>query len=243
MERSTVAASLDDERAEMQRHVADAEARVRELEAQLAHKANELGSALEDARSRAEDAERRVATTMARAEDAERRATEMSFAVQAAEARARTAEDELAQAKKNRGRTGESDVGAPNDRVAELERTVGQLEQDLEQMQVRARRAYAEAEAANAQLASVQDGDGAAAAVTGGEVARLRAELAHAIERANAAEERLSRAQADLRAGDAADDRPEPVTAPAGGEGASFRHRLTRAADRKKGRDPDSWSG
>jgi hypothetical protein len=78
---------------------------------------------------------------------------------------------------------------------------------------------------------------------------RLRAELAHAIERANAAEERLSRAQADLRAAEGADadvdadEQPEPVSAPVGGEGASFRHRLTRAADRKKGHDADQWSG
>jgi chromosome segregation ATPase len=210
MERSTTAASLDDERAEMQRHIAEADARVRELEGQLAHKVNELGSALEDARSRAEDAERRVATTMERAEDAERRATETSFAVQAAETRARG------------------------------------LEQELEQAQLRARRAYQEAETANSQLSST-NGDNGTASADGAEVVRLRTELAHAIERANAAEERLSRAQADLRAADAADadadEEPEPVSAPVGGEGASFRHRLTRAADRKKGHDADQWSG
>ncbi|HEX6131808.1 MAG TPA: hypothetical protein VF044_08740, partial [Actinomycetota bacterium] len=111
----------------------------------------------------------------------------------------------------------------------------------------RARHAYAEAEDARARL-----GLGVAGASGDDpEVDRLRAELALALERANAAEALASRLQADVAGngggspaigayGDAADPVSEPAPAGDGGEdeaGRSLRYRLARAADKKRPRD------
>jgi hypothetical protein len=60
---------------------------------------------------------------------------------------------------------------------------------------------------------------------------------------AQAAEARASAAQADARAADHGADDGEPVGAPAGSADPSdLRQRLSRAAEAKKGRNPDTWS-
>jgi DNA repair exonuclease SbcCD ATPase subunit len=133
--------------------------------------------------------------------------------------------------------------GAPNgggdERVAELERQIEAYVDELDQMGNRLRRAYADAEEARAALGAGGSGSSASGGADADEVARLRRELAQAIERASEAENRSSQLQADLaeaRAGSgdgsAAPEVPEEEPEE---EGPSLRYRLTEAAARKRG--------
>jgi hypothetical protein len=147
-----------------------------------------------------------------------------------------------------------------DDRLVELEHANAELVEQLEQMGVRLRRAYADAEDARAQLslaaqhpASLAEVGGPASADGYDEVNRLRLELGRAVERANAAEARASKLQADLaeaRDGStpaaAADSPDEPRDSAAAGtveEERSLRFRLAKTAASKKKSGPDSmWS-
>ena len=80
--------------------------------------------------------------------------------------------------------------------VAELQAEIVQLETRLEQTEQRARRAYAEAENAQAELRFARErGDAPQTSVDNG---RLRAELATALERAQAAEEGIKALRAEI---------------------------------------------
>jgi DNA repair exonuclease SbcCD ATPase subunit len=104
--------------------------------------------------------------------------------------------------------------GDGTERVRELETELAETRDELEQMQLRLRRAYADAEDARAQLQFASGemlykgpsinpmGDVGSAPVQDGidEAQRLRLELAKTIERASAAEAHAMKLQADLAA-------------------------------------------
>ena len=199
------------------------------------------------AETRAIDADARAATAEARLTQLEPRVAELESRAMAAEqrssdleVRAMTAEQRATEVEARVSSEVPAQIAAADDgRIAELERQIDEYGQELEQMQNRLRRAYADAEEARAHLES---GGGTAAGLGGGdpdEVARLRRELAQAMERASAAENRSSQLQADLaearvRAGEDP-EQPEPEPEVEEEEGPSLRFRLAQAASRKKG--------
>lgn len=144
-----------------------------------------------------------------------------------------------------------------DDRVRDLEREVTTLREELDSMGMRLRRAYADAEDARAQLQAAPPGPVVSLADAGGpasadgldEIHRLRLELGRTVERANAAEARASRLQADLSQGRGDD----PTTAGADlddededgqtDDERSLRFRLAKTAARKKGMDPPAKGG
>lgn len=202
--------------------------------ADLERRAGEAGSALDRERQRAAATEDARSALEARLAAAQARVEEL-------EARPRIEVDGVA---------ARPAPHATDGRVAELERELEAMGEALEQSQMRARRAYADAESVRAQLeAATPRGGLSPDAAAAEEIQRLRVELGQAIERANAAETHASRLQADLaeaRAGAyvPADDGLEPG-ADEGDEGDdhSLRFRLARSAARKKGLDGDQmWS-
>jgi chromosome segregation ATPase len=254
-EAATVRAELDAERERArsaQARVAEAEQRAQGLE----QHASSLAHALEGERVKREDAARSASEVRTRVEDAEERA-------RAATARAEELEGLLASAE---ARAQEAHVPDPeaipdaaHDRIVELERLVAEHAEELDATRTRLRRAYAEAESAQAQLDAGTRGlrptdDGGA----NDEIQRLRVELGQAMERAAAAEIRASRLQADLAETRATangvavgppDDDVEPPREPDEAsedileEDRSLRFRLARNAARKKGlSDEQMWS-
>jgi chromosome segregation ATPase len=164
-------------------------------------------------------------------------------AVRALESRAELAERRAGRAEASLAErpAQESAAGTPADhgvaaRIADLERERDQFADELEQMQLRLRRAYADAEDARAQL---QVGAPPIPAVEGDdEVQRLRGELARAMDRAQRAENQASMLQADLaeaRVGPNDDATDEPAAVATNQVDKSLRFRLARSAARKKG--------
>jgi hypothetical protein len=134
-------------------------------------------------------------------------------------------------------------------RVAELESELEQLALRLEQTELRARHAYAEAENAQAELRFAQERGEAPQGAGDG---RMRADLAAAMERAQAAEEKNSALRAELLLLKKGMDTAVPLedeTSDDNGfadpedDGVSLRTRLTRAVDSKRatGDDSDQW--
>ena len=118
-------------------------------------------------------------------------------------------------------------------------------------MGARLRRAYADAEDARAQLDAAGNGSlahvgGPASADGYDEVQRLRLELGRAVERANSAETRASKLQADLaeaRGGDAPSENGDGSDGSGEDEEKSLRFRLARtAASKKKSPTDGMWS-
>jgi hypothetical protein len=161
-----------------------------------------------------------------------------------------------------RRRTGDStadlsDATGPGDGggdAEDLRRTVHELEMQLEQMSGRLRHAYAQAEAAQALVSDArQRGDippeSTEMTHLRTELDQLRTQLTTSMAKAQEAEERASRAEADLQAlgsgvgVDVARPAPEdtPVEEPTLVEDdkpeGSLRSRLARTATRKKHRD------
>jgi hypothetical protein len=129
-------------------------------------------------------------------------------------------------------------------RVPALHAEIRELEKRLEQTELRARHAYAEAENAQAELRFARDrGDAPAPADDG----RLRAELAAALERVQAAEERsaaltaevlLLKKGVDVSAG-AEDDPTNGFADDPDDDGVNLRARLSRAVDSKRATSED----
>ena len=139
--------------------------------------------------------------------------------------------------------------------LADLERELAESHAQLEQMEFRLQRAYADAEEARARLQvepPQASEDPAAGAGSGAEVQEVRQELARAIDRAQSAEERAAKLEADLLAmqhgvhaiaDDAVGDGDDDATTGNGdggvdgdvdADGKSLRYRLARTAARKK---------
>jgi hypothetical protein len=214
------------------------------LKMQIAEGASRSAAALEIAESRTEETRMAWETKVVELE-AELKAHQE--AVRALESRAEAAERRAEQAEASltersaedagAGKTADHDVAA---RIADLERQRDQYADELEQMQLRLRRAYADAEDARAQL---QVGAPQVPAAEGDdEVQRLRGELARAMDRAQRAENQASMLQADLaEAGvgpnnDAIAERAdEPAAVPTNQVDKSLRFRLARSAAKKKG--------
>jgi chromosome segregation ATPase len=186
------------------------------LESELAaaaRRTSELESSLAEARQATE-----------RAEETARQATERAEQV------ARQS-DEIAS-------DGAPNVGATDDAaVAELRAEILQLQTRLEQTELRARHAYAEAENAQAELRFARErGDAPETSVDNG---RLRTELATALERAQAAEQKSAALRAELllvKQGVDTDVEPDAENGYVDQEeeGVSLRTRLSRAVESKR---------
>jgi phage shock protein A len=141
--------------------------------------------------------------------------------------------------------------------VADLERELAESHAQLEQMEFRLQRAYADAEEARARLQAEPAQAFVAASPTDDgsdlEVQQVRMELANAIDRARSAEERAAKLEADLLAmqhgvreladADVVNDDDEggadhngdgDVDGDVDADGKSLRYRLARTAARKK---------
>jgi hypothetical protein len=135
-------------------------------------------------------------------------------------------------------------AGTDDERVAALEAEVLHLENRLEQTELRARHAYAEAENAQAELRFARErGD---APQSAGEDGRLRSELTAALQRVQSAEEKTAALRAELllaKKGVPTEIDPEPtngyVADEAEDEGVSLRTRLSRAVDSKRATGED----
>ena len=142
----------------------------------------------------------------------------------------------------------EAHLAAPDGSlVADLERELAESHAQLEQMEFRLQRAYADAEEARArvQIEASQPADD----TSGSEMQQVRLDLAHAMDRAQAAEERAAKLEADLLAaqhgvrelpdaelGHDGDDNgaSENGDGDVDADGKSLRYRLARTAARKK---------
>ncbi len=213
----------------------DVSARIAALETELAaatQRASELGSSLAEARTAKEQAEEAARQAVERAEEAARQAVER------AEEAARQAAEQAASQPTEGSRDGATD----DVHVAELRAEVLQLETRLEQTELRARHAYAEAENAQAELRYARErGDAPQAS---GDAGRLRIELAAALERAQAAEQKSLALNAELllaKKGVNTDAGPETDNgyAEPEEEGVSLRTRLNRAVESKRGSSDD----
>lgn len=220
----------------------EAEARARELQGELDARRSEL-----------ETARAGTQTIRADLESVRREAADLTAALQMRDALIREAEERAAEAEgASAALTAAREAAGPgaaraDDRVAELERALAGSNDELEQSQMRLRRAYAEVESVRAQLEAATprmglDADDGATS----EIQRLRVELGQAIERAAAAESRASRLQADLAEARADSDPLDGGGSDAAGEDddRSLRFRLARSAARKKGlgEDEQMWS-
>ena len=136
-------------------------------------------------------------------------------------------------------------VGPDGSLVADLERELAESHAQLEQMEFRLQRAYADAEEARAraQIEASQPADD----TSGSEMQQVRMDLAHAMDRAQAAEERVAKLEADLLAaqhgvrdlpdaelGTDDDGASENGDGDVDADGKSLRYRLARTAARKK---------
>jgi hypothetical protein len=165
-----------------------AEARFHDAEARAAQ-----------AESRSVMAETRAAEALSRADEAEKRAAEAEGRVVEFEARA-AAVDAGSHALRDHALPQEAPTTSSD---SELVSQVAALQAKLEHTEVRAKRAYAEAEAARAELTIAshrgevppETGDAVSLQI---EVDRLGTELARTLERAHAAEERGARLEAEL---------------------------------------------
>ena len=135
-------------------------------------------------------------------------------------------------------------AAADDGRIPTLEAEILELEKRLEQTELRARHAYAEAENAQAELRFARDrGDAPVPADDG----RLRTELAAALERVQVAEERSAALSAEvllLKKGvdvsaDAEDDPGNGFAVDPADEGVNLRARLSRAVDSKRASGED----
>jgi uncharacterized coiled-coil protein SlyX len=138
---------------------------------------------------------------------------------------------------------GAPNVGATDDAaVAELRAEILQLQTRLEQTELRARHAYAEAENAQAELRFARErGDAPETSVDNG---RLRTELAGALERAQAAEQMGAALRAELvlikkGVGTDVDTDAENGYVDQEEEGVSLRTRLSRAVESKRATSDD----
>ena len=126
--------------------------------------------------------------------------------------------------------------------VAELQAEILQLQTRLEQTELRARHAYAEAENAQAELRFARErGDAPEASADTG---RLRTELAAALERAQAAEQMGAALRAELvliKKGVNTDAQPDAENGyvEEEEEGVSLRTRLSRAVESKRATGDD----
>ena len=135
-------------------------------------------------------------------------------------------------------------VNDGDSRIRELERETQTLQEELDSMGMRLRRAYADAEDARAQLLAmppsplaVMESGGAASADGLEEIHKLRLELGRAVERAKAAEARVSA----LESGRSSAEEDPGEGAPADGDDdKSLRFRLAKTAARKKSGDVGS---
>ena len=135
--------------------------------------------------------------------------------------------------------------------MADLERELAESHAQLEQMEFRLQRAYADAEEARAraQAEAPQPADD----TSGSEMQQVRMDLAHAMDRAQAAEERAAKLEADLLAAQhgvrdlarrgarprrrrqrGERERRENGDGDVDADGKSLRYRLARTAARKK---------
>jgi hypothetical protein len=132
--------------------------------------------------------------------------------------------------------------GTDDAAVAELRAEVLELQTRLEQTELRARHAYAEAENAQAELRFARErGDATEASADNG---RLRSELANALERAQAAEQMGAALRAELvliKKGVDTDAAPETENGfdEQEEEGVSLRTRLSRAVESKRATGDD----
>ena len=209
----------------------DVTEKIATLESELAaatRRATELESGLAEAREATAQAEEAARQAMERAEAAAREALE-----RAEQSATQPTDAPVA------GANGDAAVG-------ELQAEILQLETRLEQTELRARRAYAEAENAQAELRFARErGDAPQTSVDNG---RLRNELATALERAQAAEEKTAALRAELilvKSGvdtsleaedglEAENNFVDPEE-----DGVSLRTRLTRAVDSKRSTGDD----
>jgi chromosome segregation ATPase len=191
------------------------------------------------------DGSAKIAALEADLHEATGRAAELEARVaESAEALARAEEEARVAAEQAAAAPGSAPAGADETRVTALEAEVLELESRLEQTEQRARRAYAEAENAQAELRFARDrGEAPAPADDSG----LRRELAAALERLKAAEERSSALGAELlllkKGVDVAvDDDPDATNGFAvdpDDEGVNLRARLSRAVDSKRAHGDD----
>ena len=212
--------------------LADRTAEVRELEGRLAD-ATAAGSA-------AAEAEQRISGLQEELAAATQRAEQVSAELEDSRRRLASAE-ETAASHAERGDAPASD-GSNDGRATALEAEILALENRLEQTELRARHAYAEAESAQAELRFARErgevsGDGGGSS--------LRGELAAALERAQAAEEKNSALRAELLLVKKGVDTDAPPTIeesfedPIEDEGVSLRTRLSRAVDSKRATGDD----
>jgi chromosome segregation ATPase len=242
---------------EAQSQVVDLTERVSQLE----EHGSSLARALEDERRASERAAGATAESADALNAATSRVAELEQQVQAAATRADALTATVADLEGQLAAVPPPAEASPaDDRLAELERANAELADELEQMGTRLRRAYADAEDARAQLslaaqhpASLAEVGGPASADGYDEMNRLRLELGRAVERANAAETRASKLQADLaeaRGGSTPDPAAEQSDEPSdtadrepAEEERSLRFRLAKTAASKKKSGPDSmWS-
>jgi chromosome segregation ATPase len=206
-------------------------ARTAELETRVAGSAEAVERAEQQAKQAVEQAQEEAKQAVERAEEEARRAVEQAAAAGSQPVLTPAAE------------------GSDDERVAALQAEVRQLESRLEQTELRARHAYAEAENAQAELRFARDrGD---APQPAGDDGRLRKELATALERALSAEEQGAALRAELQLIKKGIDvdvdvDDSPGSDPANGyveavddEGVSLRTRLTRAVDSKRASSDD----
>ncbi|HEX6845166.1 MAG TPA: hypothetical protein VF235_08640, partial [Actinomycetota bacterium] len=220
--------------------IAQLQASVERSGSESAAHVNELAQELESSREAVRAAEQRAA-------ELETKVAELTTASQmGAEA---AAEIERLQAALAAAEQGAADTAsAPTSE--ETERALAEMQEELDAMQLRLRRAYAESEDLRAQLTHGEQGSVYRPSAQDGldEAQKLRMELARAVERATAAEERAAQLTADLQEARFAAD-PVSTPAPAGTDVAaaeedekSLRFRLARSASKKKGTVDGEWS-
>ncbi len=201
------------------------------------------------AETRAEEAERRLQQIEADGQQAYVQLAQVQAELQQAQmiAQQAVAQAEAAAQTQPVG-SPEAHLAAPDGSlVADLERELVESHAQLEQMEFRLQRAYADAEEARAraQLEAPEPADD----TSGSEMQQVRMDLAHAMDRAQAAEERAAKLEADLLAAqhgvrDLVDpelghDGDDNGASENGGgdvdaDGKSLRYRLARTAARKK---------
>lgn len=212
------------------------------------------------AETRAEEAERRLHQIEADGPPAHAQLAQVQAELQQAQAELQQAQmiaqqavaqaEAAAQAQIQSVGSPEAHPAAPDGSlVADLERELAESHAQLEQMEFRLQRAYADAEEARArmQAGAPQPADD----TSGSEMQQVRMDLAHAMDRAQAAEERAAKLEADLLAAQhGVRDLPEAELGPGGddngasqngdgdgdvdADGKSLRYRLARTAARKK---------
>jgi chromosome segregation ATPase len=243
--------TTEEQLAAKQQEAAQKDEQIRAIDEQLHAGREELEAALADLSARdaaSSDGSERIAALEGELQEATRRAAELEATVtESKEALARA--EEAARLAPERADALPSEhtptsVAADDGRVPALHAEIRELEKRLEQTELRARHAYAEAENAQAELRFARDrGDAPVPADDG----RLRAELAAALARVQAAEERSAALSAEvllLKKGVdvSADDENDPTNGFAvdpDEEGVNLRARLSRAVESKRATGED----